>query len=980
MRKKLLSFFNVYCALKDFARVLTLSFVMSLFIWHETFAQAQLIKDLDTTEEPTFNEYSQLMNAGIRMYFVSNNELWKSIGTSGSTLKLRAFKSISNLTQVGSFVFFTADDGITGLELWRSDGSVPGTVRVKDIISGSGSSLPSDLTACNGFVFFVANNNTNGRELWKSDGTAAGTVMVKDILKASGTSKPSFLTDVNGTLFFSANDGTNGYELWKSDGTTAGTVMVKDIKTGSKLSSSPTALVNVNGVLYFSASDNTTGAELWKSDGTASGTLLVKDVRAGSSGSGIENTINVNGTLFFTANDGTHGDELWKSNGTSIGTVLVKDMNPGSAGSNSTDGFSKPMGDFTNINGILYFFASRGWADFIYRSDGTAAGTFTVAEAHGVSINRAKPEFTYMNGKVYFLNTGTSEYVYKLWSMDYNGTVPTVIESFWIPEDYYMPYDQELIAFNNTLYTYGRLVDPNVYEQTSTYKFYRSNGTPGGISVVKDALVSTWGSSVREMISLNDTYVYMQGQSFLSDYQHLWVTDGTNAGTRQIGSMDWDHEWEVVGDWLYYTHYGNEAATRGEWQLWRTHGPVETNAMITNQNGPDDQSFPRGMTAVGNALYYYDNAGGLWKSEGTATIRLRDFDEVYSITDVNGTAFIITSEGLWKSTASGLQLVKFIESSLQAAQATIAYHNIFYFSAYDDHGYEVWRSDGTAAGTYRYADLNSYEQESSNDLRFFVEYKDALYVGAMDATGDGLIKLTGRDTFEKIHGFDYPIDNVAEVNGRLVMFVFEGLWMKNHEVWSTDGTSDGLKYLTETWVAIDVPWVNPVAYQTIGNALFFGSEYSTSMYRTDGYCAEEVTTGVYGAYAMERLGTSLIFSGTSPVYGNEPYIYRNIPTQSPCADGSTVAARQFAEAGQDKAIMTPYPNPFTQDFTMRIDGADRDVAEVSVFSTSGMPIEKFESVKTNTDYSNIGSTWPKGIYVVKVNKGGTLTTHMVVKK
>ena len=39
-------------------------------------------------------------------------------------------------------------------------------------------------------LFFVADNNVNGRELWKSDGTPAGTVMVKDIKQGSGSSFP----------------------------------------------------------------------------------------------------------------------------------------------------------------------------------------------------------------------------------------------------------------------------------------------------------------------------------------------------------------------------------------------------------------------------------------------------------------------------------------------------------------------------------------------------------------------------------------------------------------------------------------------------------------------------------------------------------------------------------------------------------------------------------------------------------------------
>ncbi|MDX1488869.1 MAG: hypothetical protein R3268_11750, partial [Acidiferrobacterales bacterium] len=72
-------------------------------------------------------------------------------------------------------------------------------------------------------------NGVNGRELWMSDGTNAGTVLVKDIRSGGGSSNPANLTVFNGALYFSADDGVNGRELWKSDGTDAGTVSVKDI-------------------------------------------------------------------------------------------------------------------------------------------------------------------------------------------------------------------------------------------------------------------------------------------------------------------------------------------------------------------------------------------------------------------------------------------------------------------------------------------------------------------------------------------------------------------------------------------------------------------------------------------------------------------------------------------------------------------------------------------------------------------------------
>ncbi|RCJ42064.1 hypothetical protein A6770_35240 [Nostoc minutum NIES-26] len=200
-----------------------------------------------------------------------NSELWKSDGTETGTVVVKSFSRDynydKNVAIVNGILYFTAEDGVHGEELWKSDGTTAGTVLVKDIKPGPGSSLDDiyysfPLIEVNNILYFTADDGTNGIELWKSDGTESGTVLIKDINPGSFSSLASNFKNVNGILYFTANDGVHGDELWRSDGTTAGTVLVKDINFGTT-SSSISELTNVGDILYFNADDGINGKELW---------------------------------------------------------------------------------------------------------------------------------------------------------------------------------------------------------------------------------------------------------------------------------------------------------------------------------------------------------------------------------------------------------------------------------------------------------------------------------------------------------------------------------------------------------------------------------------------------------------------------------------------------------------------------------------------------------------------------------------------
>src|SRR4029078_9283815 len=125
------------------------------------------------------------------IYFAANDgglnySFWKSDGTKTGTVKLKnitpAYYDYSNNYGVQYFcisndtLYFDATDfNEYGAELWKTDGT--NVKLVKNI--NSYSSYPSNLTDVNGTLFFLADDGINGTELWSSDGSRQNTKMVK---------------------------------------------------------------------------------------------------------------------------------------------------------------------------------------------------------------------------------------------------------------------------------------------------------------------------------------------------------------------------------------------------------------------------------------------------------------------------------------------------------------------------------------------------------------------------------------------------------------------------------------------------------------------------------------------------------------------------------------------------------------------------------------------------------------------------------
>lgn len=261
--------------------------------------------------------------------------LWRTDGTASGTQRVRGLPGAGVgdglvTTLSGTLLFIAGDpnDAALPFRLWRSDGTPEGTIQLAGFVGDSASICPgycfpygpSDLTALGDLAFFIANDGVHGRELWKTDGTVAGTVLVKDVFPGKEAGLYGGLSTAGGLLYFNGEDPDHGVELWRSDGSEAGTHLVEDFVPGPD-SSYAHPLAELGGRLLFTLGNSD---ELFATDGTAAGTRSIRDFGPSLPGSAflIGSAPLGNGALLFVRWDGS-APTLWRTDGSTSGTTLV---------------------------------------------------------------------------------------------------------------------------------------------------------------------------------------------------------------------------------------------------------------------------------------------------------------------------------------------------------------------------------------------------------------------------------------------------------------------------------------------------------------------------------------------------------------------------------------------------------------------------------------------------------------------------------
>ncbi|WP_019505636.1 ELWxxDGT repeat protein [Pleurocapsa sp. PCC 7319] len=901
--------------------------------------------------------------------------------------------SPSNLTEFNDQLYFTANDGDNGDELWVSDGTTEGTQLVADIHPGSSDygnaygSYISNFTEFSDKLYFTANDGENGFELWVSDGTTEGTQLLVDI--RTGTSNygyygsfPSSFTEFNDKLYFTANDGENGNELWVTDGTTSGTQLVADIRPGTSdygdaYSSFISYLTEFNDKLYFTANDGDNGDELWVSDGTTEGTQLVADIHPGSSnydyayGSYASNFAEFNDKLYFTANNGENGNELWVTDGSTEGTQLLVDINPGS--SDYGDAYSSYASNFIEFNDQLYFTANDGDnGNELWVTDGSTEETQLVTDIRPGSSSSYASNFIEFNDKLYFTaNDGDNGN--ELWVTD-GSTEGTQLLVDINPgtSNYgyaYSSYASNFIEFNDKLYFTANDGD-------NGNELWVSDGTTEGTQLVTDIRP---GSS-------NNSYIYSSSPNNLTEFNgqlyftandgdngnELWVSDGTSEGTQLLvdirpGSSDYGYIYgSYASDFIEFNEQLYFTADDGEngRELWVSDGTSEgTQLLVDIRPGSSDYGYnygsvPDDLTEFNDQLYFTANDGEngreLWVSDGTSegTQLLVDINPGSSdygynygsyarnLTEFNEQLYFTANDGdngneLWVSdgTSEGTQLLVDINPGSSDygynygsyARNLTEFNEQLYFTADDgEHGNELWVSDGTTEGTQLLVDIRpgssdyGYNYSSSPDN--LTEFNGQLYFTAhdgehgnelwvSDGTTEGTQLLVDIRPGSNDYGYNYSSspDNLTEFNGQLYFTADDG--ENGNELWVSDGTTEGTQLLVD---------IRPGS-SSYGNA--YGS-YASSFAEFNGKLYFTANDGENGNELWVSDGTTegtQLVADIRPGSSDNSYAYSSYPSNLTITDDELFFSANDGENGDELFKLTVDDSPTVISGTNRPD-------------------------------------------------------------
>lgn len=881
-----------------------------------------------------------LYGAGPRLYFFadfgylgqnpSNRQagLWVSDGTAGGTLPLAKVCSLDCtnrfLGSLGNVVFFLGGDDNLDHLLWRTDGTRAGTYPLNEAgpelnpindVQGNYAFLGS-------FLYFVEKNFGGGPErLWRTDGTIAGTELVADITPTAFAFRHlGSLTPFHDRLYFLGPRDSDGYPIvWRSDGTSAGTAPLSGAPSFSYLLAAsdthlffdgddpahpgirqlwttdgigapgmvthlaapalePASWIAIaNGRALFIARDGNAGQELWSSDGTPAGTRAMTGFAAATPfadglSSGPRLAATTGNRVVFAADGG-----IWSSAGTPQSTVEIHDRPPAFASS------------LTAVGDRVVFYSGiaidEGLA--LWTTDGTPAGTRSLEPICRAFTICPEPVVTRVGDRLYYAVTTDVDFFLHETDGTAAGTKPfepAVRGSFlrfnvdiaafdrglafpkddddglelWVKADAAASVARKLTEASGPQSSH-----PSGLSTTGARAFFHATSDPDDFPVLWQSDGSAVGTipvpnvlpgyAASPVASAGKVFFYLAGRD-------LWRADGSPGGTIQLVSFGPDQFTDSDEPPVpYRSGVAFVVSSPTGSAIWTSDGTsAGTGEMVPPPALPDGMEIDR-LFVAGDELFFTaidrsNFVSKLWHASTTpggtqeiAPVRYQ-FDPL--VTAVGGSFYFVASPEparmeLWRSdgSAAGTAPVRSngeVVSWFIMDELTEAGGKLFFVTRNPD---RLWRSDGTEAGTFVVKSLDVIEDVVGlGSLVMFVadDGTHGLELWVSDGTGAGTRMV--RDVRPGPEA-SRPLE-LTPAPGRAYFTAEDGV--HGRELWQTDGTLAGTRLVQDIWAGPASS--SPSELTAADSRLFFsandgltGYEPWSLLYAASGACASSET-------------------------------------------------------------------------------------------------------------------------------------------
>lgn len=173
---------------------------------------------------------SHFFQAGNIAYFTAFTEgfelsMIQTDGTPDGTIQVFSFMEDLKIQRIferftfNGETYLKAVSSTNGFEWWKTDGTLAGTTLLKDVWPGAGSSATGELLQLSArtkdYLYFNANDGVYGMELWRTDGTNAGTRLMGDLSPGADWSTLFPIGEINDAFYFIEGRGNRGYRLYE---------------------------------------------------------------------------------------------------------------------------------------------------------------------------------------------------------------------------------------------------------------------------------------------------------------------------------------------------------------------------------------------------------------------------------------------------------------------------------------------------------------------------------------------------------------------------------------------------------------------------------------------------------------------------------------------------------------------------------------------------------------------------------------------